>query len=378
MTDLEKEVEVLKEQIQDKLNELSDSKFSSTAATEINGLTKKFNDKRELKGHFMKVYAVHWAGRNSDLIISASQDAKVIVWNAETENKVNAITLQDQWVMTCAFEQENNQRIATGGLRNICYIYQQREYDPSQTVTPALAELTGHEGYVSCCRFVDENTIVTSSGDGSCQMWDISQNKATHLFQGHMQDVMSISPNPNNPKIFVSGSIDLECKLWDVRVQGSVATMTQKPQENMFVWDEEPEFSGETIGARMFYKKHESDINSVAYFPDGFAFGSGSDDQTCRLWDTRCHQQVNVFKYSEIVTGVNQIDFSKSGRILFAGYDDCNLFGWDTLANPGENDESVPVFGRKHHAKKVSAVSVHTGGKAVATGSWDTLVKIYA
>lgn len=37
--------------------------------------------RRTLKGHFGKVYAMHWSG-DSQHLVSASQDGKLIVWNA--------------------------------------------------------------------------------------------------------------------------------------------------------------------------------------------------------------------------------------------------------------------------------------------------------
>lgn len=43
--------------------------------------------RRILKGHFGKVYAMHWAGDSTQLV-SASQDGKLIIWNAMTTNKV--------------------------------------------------------------------------------------------------------------------------------------------------------------------------------------------------------------------------------------------------------------------------------------------------
>lgn len=314
----------LKNQIRERLRDLQDGRFNVPVAAGDVNLRKGFGETRELRGHFQKVYSVHWAGSGSDLFISASQDGKLIVWNAETTNKINAISLKDNFVMSCAFEQSNNQLVATGGLTTGCYVYEQTEYEPGQTVRPQ-AELNGHDGYVSCCRFISDTQLVTSSGDGTCKLWDLAGEKATHVFRGHMQDVMSISPHPNNENIFVSGSIDLECKLWDVREKGTVAQFAANPSRNAFSWDDESEFEGEVVGAKMLYSGHDSDINSVAFFPDGYAFGSGSDDQTCRLWDTRSHQEINVFRNTGVVTGVNAIDFSKSGRILFAGYENSEL-----------------------------------------------------
>ena len=60
--------------------------------------------RRTLKGHFGKVYAMHWSGNGTDLV-SASQDGKLIVWEAMQNVKTQAIPLRSSWVMTCAYEQ---------------------------------------------------------------------------------------------------------------------------------------------------------------------------------------------------------------------------------------------------------------------------------
>ncbi|KAG5457237.1 MAG: hypothetical protein BJ554DRAFT_2803, partial [Olpidium bornovanus] len=48
--------------------------------------------RRTLKGHLAKIYAMHWASDKRHLV-SASQDGKLIVWDAYTMNKVHAIPL---------------------------------------------------------------------------------------------------------------------------------------------------------------------------------------------------------------------------------------------------------------------------------------------
>lgn len=57
-----------------------------------------FSVRRQLRGHFGKVYAQDWGG-DATTLLSASQDGKLIVWNAFTENKLDAINLKSAWVM---------------------------------------------------------------------------------------------------------------------------------------------------------------------------------------------------------------------------------------------------------------------------------------
>lgn len=85
--------------------------------------------RRILKGHFGKVYAMHFGGEeicnlqnnyalssgNSRDLVSASQDGKLIVWNCHNMMKSHCIPLRSSWVMTCAFEQISNEMVACGG-----------------------------------------------------------------------------------------------------------------------------------------------------------------------------------------------------------------------------------------------------------------------
>jgi guanine nucleotide-binding protein G(I)/G(S)/G(T) subunit beta-1 len=239
---------------------------------------------------YMQVYAVHWAGDSTHLV-SASQDGKLIVWNGSTTWKVQSIGLKSPWVMTCGYEQTGDRLVASGGLDNICSIYQLGE--SSQTsVRRANKELQGHDGYISCCRFVNDRTILTSSGDATCNYWDIDRSVPTVRFIGHAADVMSLAENPENKSIFASVSCDQSLKLWDIRTGHCTNT----------------------------FKGHESDVNSVAYFPGGNTIGTGSDDSTCRIFDIRCYNEVAVMGNERVTSGITSIQFSKSGDNFISSY----------------------------------------------------------
>lgn len=69
----------------------------------------------------------------------------------------------------------------------------------------------------------------------------------------------------------------------------------------------------------------------MKFFPNGNAFATGSDDATCRLFDLRADQELMVYSHDNIICGITSVAFSKSGRLLLAGYDDFNCNVWDTL-----------------------------------------------
>uniref|UniRef100_A0A2K5I3M4 Uncharacterized protein n=2 Tax=Colobus angolensis palliatus TaxID=336983 RepID=A0A2K5I3M4_COLAP len=196
-------------------------------------------------------------------------------------------------------------------------------------------------GYLSCCRFLDDNQIVTSSGDTTCALWDIETGQQTTTFTGHTGDVMSLSLAPDT-RLFVSGACDASAKLWDVR-------------EGM---------------CRQTFTGHESDINAICFFPNGNAFATGSDDATCRLFDLRADQELMTYSHDNIICGITSVSFSKSGRLLLAGYDDFNCNVWDAL----KADRAGVLAG---HDNRVSCLGVTDDGMAVATGSWDSFLKIW-
>lgn len=295
--------------------------------------------RRTLKGHFGKVYAMHWAGDSQNLV-SASQDGKLIIWNGYTTHKLQAIPLRSSWVMTCAFEQSKGNLVACGGLDNLCSIFHVQNAQPAR----AAKELAAHDGYLSCCRFIDEGHIATCSGDSTCIYWDVESGEVIKTFSEHEADVMSLAVNPLNQNIFVSGSVDATAKVWDIR-------------------------SGECVQTHV---GHESDINSVSFFPDGQGFGTGSDDSTCRAFDMRSYGEVNCFGHDKILCGITSVAYSKSGRLLFAGYDDFNTYVWDSL---GEGGTHCFQF-QQPHDNRVSCLGVNADGDALCTGSWDTLLKV--
>jgi len=341
-----KEIQELKERIEKARGDPDGAEPLAEAALK-KGITKVvagLKQRRILKGHFGKIYAMHWS-KDSRHLVSASQDGKLIVWNAFTTNKVHAIPLRSSWVMTCAYSEEHTM-VACGGLDNLCSVYKlpTGQKVEGAGVQKTFAELAQHEGYLSCCRFIRENQIVTSSGDSTCILWDIENKSATSIFNDHTGDVMSVSIHEPSGT-FVSGSCDAAAKLWDWRNHRPKPVAT---------------FTG-----------HESDINSVQFFPDGQAFGTGSDDSTCRLFDIRACRQVNKYANEKILCGITSVAFSATGKMLFAGYDDYNCYVWDTQIGTLADQ----LIG---HDNRVSCLGVSANGKALCTGSWDTLLKIWA
>ncbi|GAA6072258.1 guanine nucleotide-binding protein G(I)/G(S)/G(T) subunit beta-3b, partial [Tachysurus ichikawai] len=165
--------------------------------------------RKTLKGHLAKVYALHWA-TDSKLMVSASQDGKLLIWDTHSGNKINAVPLKSSWVMTCGYSPSGT-FVASGGLDNMCTVYNLK-----MPVVKIVKELDAHTGYLSCARFLNDNEILTSSGDTTCALWDIETGKQKIVYINHVGDCMCLALNPDM-NVFISGACDSLAKLWDVR-----------------------------------------------------------------------------------------------------------------------------------------------------------------
>ncbi|EPY86076.1 guanine nucleotide-binding protein, beta-5 subunit isoform b isoform 1-like protein [Camelus ferus] len=258
--------------------------------------------RRTLKGHGNKVLCMDWC-KDKRRIVSSSQDGKVIVWDSFTTNKEHAVTMPCTWVMACAYA-PSGCAIACGGLDNKCSVYP-LTFDKNENMAAKKKSVAMHTNYLSACSFTNSDMqILTASGDGTCALWDVESGQLLQSFHGHGADVLCLDLAPSETgNTFVSGGCDKKAMVWDMR-------------------------SGQCVQA---FETHESDINSVRYYPSGDAFASGSDDATCRLYDLRADREVAIYSKESIIFGASSVDFSLSGRLLFAGYNDYTINVWDVL-----------------------------------------------
>ncbi|CAH8499184.1 unnamed protein product [Dicrocoelium dendriticum] len=298
----------------------------------------KFKARKHLRGHLAKVTCVQW-GSDSQLLLSASQDGKLFVWDTFTGKKIHMIPLKTAWVMGCAFSPSLN-CVASGGLDNMISLFTLKSRDNTAT---HVKDLTGHSGYVGCLRFTDEQHLLTSSGDKTCGYWDLELGKLISSHRGHANDVTAVAVSKQVPTMFVSSSSDHTCRLWDLRCTEAV----------------------------QYFDGHQQDVNGVDFFPvNSYAFVSSSDDGSCRLWDIRADQAIGVYIDDFINCGSSSVAVSKSGRLLIAGYDDFNCHVWDLL-----REERVGILSA--HENRVCTVAISESGIGVATGSWDTICLIW-
>ncbi|XP_015108755.1 guanine nucleotide-binding protein subunit beta-2 [Diachasma alloeum] len=337
-TALKKELDDLIKKCQEDQKKQQDTTLEEACSSVADAPKVKLSTKKLLKGHINKVNSVHYSG-DSRHCVTGSLDGKLIIWDSWTGNKVQVIPLRSAWVMSVAFSPSGN-FVACGGMDNMCTVYDVNNRDSTGSAK-IVRELLGYEGFLSSCRFLDDKTLITGSGDMKICMWDLESGKKNVDFPAHAGDVVSISLNPDG-QTYVTGSVDKTCKLWDFREERAKQT-----------------FFG-----------HEADVNSVCCHPSGQGFVTASEDKTARIWDLRSDQQLATFKPPSSNPGFTSCGLSLSGRFIFCGSDDNSIHIWDTL--------KVQHNGTMNgHENRVTSLNVAPNGMAVASCSWDNFVRIW-
>lgn len=367
---LYQQIDKVKSKIKD--TTLSQSSLSIPKISQLNLKTLQI-----LKGHNNKISDFKWSF-DSKSILSCSQDGFLLIWDPATGMKLDVVELDSQWVLSCAYSPDSK-LVASAGLTNNCTIYKiNGDFDEINFQQRIVSVFKGHSCGVNCCDFINDNLILTGSGDMTCLCWDIKKGKKSGSYLDHFGDVLSLDINresvTNNEYTFVSGASDGYARVWDSR--------SGKCEQSFFV--------------------SNSDVTSVKYFKDGNSIVTGSDDGIIRLYDLRADcelskfqlarsQQPQQYQYSPMGTeyekrnsynsssshnsaiensGITSIDFSASGRLMFACYSEQGCLVWDTL-------KSELVGSLQGHSNRVCKVAAAPNGMGVATGSWDTTMRVW-
>ncbi|GBP67670.1 Guanine nucleotide-binding protein subunit beta-5 [Eumeta japonica] len=346
-----REAEALKQKLEEERQKLNDVTLASVAERLEPVSFLNLKPRRVLKGHQAKVLCSDWSPDKRH-IVSSSQDGKVIVWDAFTASKEVTLAMPTTWVMACAYAPSGT-LVAAGGLDNKLTVFPIGGGSSGGGGASAADDEPGgrkrtvatHTSYMSCCLFPNtDRQIVTGSGDGTCALWDVESGQLLQNFQGHAADVMALDLAPSDMgDTFVSAGCDRVLIVWDMRSGAPVQT----------------------------FEGHESDVNAVRYHPSGDSLASGSDDGSCRLFDLRADRELACLAKESIIFGVNSVDFSLSGRLLFAGYSDYTACVWDALRGA----RVCVLCGHEH---RVARVQLAPDGTALATASWDTTIRIWA
>ncbi len=302
-------------------------------------------------------------------------------------------------------------------------------------VDPSITEVAAHspKRVLSLAITPDNQTIVSSSADGTIKLWSL-EGKLIDTLSGHEGWVRSLAISPDGETL-VSGSSDETIRLWNLSerklrrtipipshgVYSVVMTSDDKiisggsdgkiwvsnlntdpnTEQCVSIIQSQEKILALAItsnGKRLISGGEEGTIRqldmstfkelsrtslgkikilSVAISPRKLVFasgsgGSGSSDNTIKLWDMASGEMksplLNLTDYSG---GVYAVAFTSSGQTIIGGSKDKTIKLWDA------NDGKLIRPPLKKHSSAVLCLAISSDSRTIVSGSNDGRVKIW-
>ncbi|KAJ8906450.1 hypothetical protein NDN08_002943 [Rhodosorus marinus] len=305
-----------------------------------------------LKGHGDWVTAVATTLDNSKILLSASRDKTIIVWNLDQD-------MEDA---------------------NLCG-------------TPMRA-LRGHSHFVSdVVLSSDGQFALSSSWDHTLRLWELSTGKTTRRFVGHTGDVLSAAFSADNRQI-VSGSRDKTIKLWNTLGECKytfadnvhtdwVSCVRFSPSPNYPTvvscgWDKKVVmWSMQNFKPKTTHGLHNGILNAVTVSPDGSLCASGGKDGVAMLWALQEGTHLYSLEANDII---HTLCFSPNRYWLCAATNSCIKI-WDlenkSIVDELRDDYSIS-YGSKKQQQACISLAWSADGSTLFAGYTDNVIRVWS
>jgi len=263
---------------------------------------------------------------------------------------------------------------------------------PTREWKSIKAHKSGWEGAIcvdDCLAFSpDGQFLLSGSYDKTLKLFNIESGKVIRTFTGHQHGLNSVAYSPDGQRILSGGSYpDNTMKLWNINT-GAIIQSFEYPgwinsvdfspdgqtallgggfliKGEMNLWDLSTNQLARTF--KGWFKGHSSNVESIAYSPDGKTILSGSRDTLMKLWDLSTGEPIRSFKHGEWITSVA---YSPDGKKVLSGGIDNTIKLWNLSTG-----KLIHTF--KGHSGRVNSVAFSPDGQTIASGSSDKTIRLW-
>lgn len=170
---------------------------------------------KRMKGHQGIVNACHAARRGDPLVVSASDDCTIKIWDTRRKGYID--DLKCRYQMTAVTFNDTSDQVICGGIDNVVKIYDRRTKRVS-------TNMKGHNDTVTSLALSNCGSYVLSNAmDNTLRIWDIRpfvpKERMVKMFMGHKHNfemnLLKCAWSPDDSKI-TAGSADRYVYVWDV------------------------------------------------------------------------------------------------------------------------------------------------------------------
>lgn len=280
-------------------------------------------ERYKLDGHRLPVHRVIFHPVYS-LLVSASEDATIKVWDYETGDHEKTLKGHTNSVQDIAFDSHGKLLISSSADLTI-KIWDFSSYE-------CLRTLHGHDHNVSSVSFMPTgDQIVSCSRDKTIKIWEVSTGYCIKTLTGHRDWVKMVRVSKDGTLI-ASCSKDHTILIWSSSTLGhSEPRVTLKDHDHTvecIAWAPETAFSS-IIEATSSDTKAPFKSSSLSNRAAGPFLASGSRDKTIKIWDVSTGLCLfTLIGHDNWVSGVS---WHPGGKYLLSSSDDKTVRVWDIV-----------------------------------------------
>jgi len=300
-----------------------------------------------MKGHNGWVTALATTPEQPDMVLSASRDKSIIIWNLTREEGSYGVPRRS---------------------------------------------LKGHSHFVQDVVISSDGQFALSgSWDSTLRLWDLNSGTTTRRFVGHTKDVLSVAFSADNRQI-VSASRDKTIKLWNtlgeckfvIQEEGHTEWVscvrfspnTQTPVIVSAGWDKTVKVWNLTnCKLRTNLAGHTGYLNTVTVAPDGSLCASGGKEGTVMLWDLTEGKHLYSLEAGDTI---NALTFSPNRYWLCAATEQ-SIKIWD-LESKSVVADLAPEFqmtGKRTQKPSCISLAWSADGQTLFSGYTDNLIRVW-
>jgi len=257
---------------------------------------------------------------NTNIIISASSDNTMCLWNLNTEKSVYLAGHTNDVHQIIDLKTYNEDYIASSSADSNIKIWSLKE-------TNSIMKLSGHTNCVTMILHLDKldkELLLSCSMDCTIRLWNISSGKEEICIKGHTSSVTKIiHPYHFQRSMIISSSLDMKIKLWEIQKIESDNKITYKGI-----------YLRELIG-------HFDGIYDMLYlkrFSKNEILITASQDKSIRIWSLETNTGLKKLSTKGNVSILKHLKKYNPNYIASGGPDNY-LYIWNALTG-----EKVHVF----------------------------------
>lgn len=324
-------------------------------------------------GHTLFVTSAEFSP-DGRLIITASADNTVKVWNAETGMLINDFKIHREGIISASISKDGR-RVLTGAYDSTARVL---------NIVTGKIELTigGSKVPLSFAEYSpDEREIITTYIDGTIKIWNSKTGELLKTMKG-ATDVNRMEFSPDGKALAVSYDARYFADVWDVdkgsllfELKGHndrIQDIHWSPDGKTIItasWDRTVKIWNASDGKlQMTLKGHRGFVVSARYLPTQDRVVTTSMDSTARVWD--CQTGKPLFSIPLADKDVNEVNIvQRLGAILVTSD--------EGRARVFDYNSGALLFQLKGHSSDINTVRFSPDGRQLVTSSNDGTAKVW-